>query len=111
MAEIHPGVFVSHTDSDQWDFDPEVNGDIHVLCTGVGVEAGMSRIRGATSGEPVTYVPPSRETLIVLEGTARVEIAGGPTLELAPGVIASIPGGTETTWHVTPPFKEFWVFA
>ena len=42
-------------------------------------------------------------------GEARVEITGGPTLELRPGVLASIPAGTETTWHVTPPFKEFWV--
>ncbi len=63
------------------------------------------------TGEPVTYTPPKRETLLVLEGTARVEIAGGPTLELAPGVIASIPAGSETMWHITPPFKEFWVIA
>ena len=38
-------------------------------------------------------------------------MTGGPTLELRPGVMASIPGGTETTWHLTPPFKEFWVIA
>ena len=109
MAEIHPGVFLSHTDTDEWEFDPEVGGDLHVLCTEVGIDAGMSRFAGATPSEPVVYTPPSRETLIVLEGAARVEITGGPTLELRPGVLASIPAGTETTWHVTPPFKEFWV--
>jgi quercetin dioxygenase-like cupin family protein len=80
-----------------------------VLCTDVGFDAGMSRFEGAATSEPVRYTPPSRETLLVLEGRARVEIAGGPTLELAPGVMASIPAGTETTWHITPPFKEFWV--
>ena len=69
----------------------------------------MSRFVGATPSEPVVYTPPSRETLIVLKGEARVEITGGPTLELRPGVLASIPAGTKTTWHVTPPFKEFWV--
>jgi len=111
MAEIHPGVFVSSTDTDAWEFDPEVGGDLHVLCTDVGIDAGMSRFLGATPSEPVVYTPPSRETLVVLEGEARVEITGGPTLELRPGVLASIPAGAETTWHVTPPFKEFWVIA
>jgi quercetin dioxygenase-like cupin family protein len=109
--ELAPGVFVSHTATEEWEFDPEVNGDLHLLCSVDGVESGMSRFAGAEVGKPVTYTPPRRETLLVLEGAARVEISGGPTLELRPGVMASIPGGTETTWHLTPPFKEFWVIA
>ena len=108
--EQSPGVFVSTTSTDEWEFDPEVDGDLHMLCSAGDVEAGMSRFTGATD-KPVTYTPPKRETLIVLEGEARVELAGGPTLELKPGVMASIPAGTETTWHITPPFKEFWVIA
>lgn len=105
-------MFVSDTDTDEWEYDPEINGDLHVLCTDVGVDAGMSRFTGAPGGEPVVYTPPQRETLIVLEGEARVELSGGPTLELKPGVLASIPAGTETTWHiVSTPFKEFWVIA
>ncbi len=107
--EVAPGVFVSTTSTDEWEFDPEVNGDLHMLGSADGVDAGMSRF--TQTREPVTYTPPKRETLLVLEGTARVEIAGGPTLELAPGVIASIPAGSETMWHITPPFKEFWVIA
>ena len=58
----------------------------------VGIDAGMSRFVGATPSEPVVYTPPSRETLIVLEGEARVEITGGPTLELRPGVLGLDPG-------------------
>jgi quercetin dioxygenase-like cupin family protein len=108
--EPAPGVFTSTTSTDEWAFDPEVNGDLHLLCSAGGVEAGMSRFTGE-AGEPVTYTPPKRETLLVLEGEARVELTGGPTLELKPGVLASIPAGTETTWHITPPFKEFWVIA
>ena len=107
--EIEPGVFVSETGTDAWEFDPEVNGDIHVLAGVDGVDSGMSRF--TTTVDPVAYTPPKRETLLVLEGSARVEIAGGPTLELHPGVIASIPAGAETTWYITPPFKEFWVIA
>jgi uncharacterized cupin superfamily protein len=107
--EIAPGMFVSDTSTDIWEFDPEVNGDIHVLASLDGFEAGMSRFTDAV--DPVTYTPPKRETLVVLEGSARVDIADGVTLDLHPGVIASIPAGTETTWHITPPFKEFWVIA
>ena len=43
------------------------------------------------------------------KGRRRIEIEGGPTLELKPGDLASIPAGAVTTWRVTPPFKEFWV--
>ncbi|HEX4186569.1 MAG TPA: cupin domain-containing protein [Solirubrobacteraceae bacterium] len=44
----------------------------------------------------------------MLEGEARIEIAGGATLELRAGDIASLPAGAQTTWHLTTPFKEFW---
>ena len=109
--EVAPGVFVSQTATDEWEFDPEVNGDLHMLCSADGLQAGMSRFAGNEAGKPVTFTPEHRETLLVLEGEARVEIGGGPALELRPGVIASIPAGTETTWYITPPFKEFWVIA
>jgi quercetin dioxygenase-like cupin family protein len=108
--EIAPGVFVSNVSTDEWEFDPEVNGDLHLLCTDVGIEAGMSRFTGEISA-PVSYTPPSRETLLVLEGAATIRIADGPTLELAVGDMASLPAGRKTTWELTTPFKEFWVLA
>jgi uncharacterized cupin superfamily protein len=40
-----------------------------------------------------------------------IEIADGPTLKLKPGDLASLPAGLQTTWHITPPFKELWVLA
>lgn len=110
--EMHPGLYVSSTDTDEWQFDPEVGGDMHVLCTGVGTEAGMSRFTHASASDPIVYTPPERETLVVLEGRADVEISDGPTIELRPGVLASIPAGIETTWRILEtPFKEFWVIA
>ena len=42
---------------------------------------------------------------------ARIEIEGAPVLELAAGDIASLPAGARTTWHLTTPFKEFWVIS
>ena len=107
--EVVPGVFMSKVETEEWEFDPEVNGEIHVLCSGVGVEAGMSRFLEVSG--PVSYTPPARETLVVLEGSATVRIAGGPALEIAAGDLVSLPPGVETVWNVRPPFKEFWVLA
>jgi uncharacterized cupin superfamily protein len=104
--EVAPGVFVSNVAPDDWEHDPEVGGEMHILCAESGIEAGLSRFIDAT--EPVQWTIPERETLLVLEGEARIEIAGGATLELRAGDIASLPAGAQTTWHLTTPFKEFW---
>jgi len=105
--ELYPGVFVSTSSAEAWESDPEVGGEMHVLCDGDGVQSGLSRFTEVT--EPVTWTLPGRETLLVLEGAARIEIEDGPVLELTVGDIASLPAGARTTWHLTTPFKEFWV--
>ncbi len=107
--EVHPGVFVSSTSTDEWEPDPEVGGEMHVLASEEGAFAGMTRY--LEPREALTWTQPERETLLILEGSARIEIAGGPTLDLHPGDMASIPKGAVTTWHVTVPFKEIWFFA
>lgn len=107
--QMGQGVFVSNTGTDEWEADPEVGGDVHMLVSADGVEAGMSRFVGETT--PFAFTSEVRETLLVLEGSVRIEIAGGPTLELTPGSMASLPAGAETTWHITTPFKEMWVLA
>ena len=48
--------------------------------------------------------------MLVLEGAVRIEIHGGPTLELKVGDMASLPKGAVTTWHMTLPFREIWFF-
>ena len=102
------GVYVSSLATNDWQPDPEVGGEMHVLCSGAGVEAGLSRFTDpAQMINPWTL--PARETLLVIEGAATIEIAGGPTLELAAGDMASLPKGARTTWHLTTPFREFWV--
>jgi len=47
----------------------------------------------------------------VLEGAVRIEIAGGAVLDLQAGGVASLPAGMETTWHITAPFREFWILS
>jgi uncharacterized cupin superfamily protein len=105
--EIHPGVFVSNVQTGGWEPDPEVGGEMHILCHADGTEAGLSRF--ADLSGPIVWTLPARETLLVLEGRARIDVEGGPTLELESGDIASLPAGAETTWNLTCPFKEFWI--
>lgn len=81
---------------------------MHVLVDAPDSYAGMTRY--LEDPGPVKWTLPVRETLIVLEGTARIEIEGGPTLELGPGDMASLPGGAHTIWHVTVPYREVWFF-
>jgi uncharacterized cupin superfamily protein len=106
--EVHPGIFVSNIATDDWRPDPEVGGEMHVLVEVAGAYAGMSRFHDVAEVGPWTL--PTRETILVLEGAARIEIAGGPTLDLKVGDMASLPKDAVTTWHLTLPFKELWFF-
>lgn len=102
------GVFVSSLATEDFAPDPDVPGtEQHVLYADGDLSAGMSRV--AIEGDPLIWTLPQREILLVLEGTARIEIKDGPTLDLRAGDMATLPAGAETIWHVGVPFKEFWV--
>jgi quercetin dioxygenase-like cupin family protein len=107
-VEIAPGVFVSSvTTTDGWERDPDVGGEMHELHH-EGVWAGLSRF-GDTDEDVVKWTLEERETALVLEGAATIEIEDGPTLEVKEGDFFSIPKGASTTWHLSKPFREFWV--
>jgi uncharacterized cupin superfamily protein len=110
MMEPHPGVFVSTVRTEEWEPDPEVPGsEMHELVRADGVWAGLTRFTSVDGPSP--WTPSQRETIHVLQGEVAIEIAGGPTLILKPGDLASLPAGLETIWHITPPFTELWVLA
>jgi quercetin dioxygenase-like cupin family protein len=111
--EVHPGVFVSSTSTEEWRSDPEIGGgaEEHVLVDTGGMRAGLSRFASDADPEPPPWVLPQTEILLVLEGRARIEIEEGPTLDLGPGDMASLPKGAATRWYLTLPFKEMWVLA
>jgi uncharacterized cupin superfamily protein len=96
-VEIHPGVFVSSTATEDWRPDPEVGGALHVLLEDETAYAGMSRFGDVANPEPWSL--PERETLLILEGAARIEIEDGPTITLQVGDLASLPKGAVTTWQ------------
>ena len=108
--EPHPGVFVSKASTDDWKLDPDVPGSqMHELVHADGVWAGFTRFTNVEG--PVSWTPEQREVALILEGSVRIEMAGGGTLELQEGDLFSLPPGVETTWHISTPFKEMWVLA
>jgi quercetin dioxygenase-like cupin family protein len=107
-VEIASGVFVSSVSTtDGWEPDPDVGGEMHELHH-EGVWAGLTRF-GDSDEDVVEWTLEERETALILEGAAKIEIEGGPTLEVKEGDVFSIPQGAKTTWHLTKPFREFWV--
>jgi quercetin dioxygenase-like cupin family protein len=111
--ELHPGVFVSKIGTEEWRDDPEIGGgaEEHVLFEAEALRAGLSRFLEDADAEPPVWTLPATQVLLVLEGEARIEIEGGPQLELKTGDMACLPKGAVTTWHLTLPFKEMWVLA
>jgi uncharacterized cupin superfamily protein len=108
--EPHPDVFVSKATTEAWAPDPNVPGSqMHELVHADGVWAGFTRFSSVDA--PVPWVPEQREVALILEGSVRIEIAGGGTLDLGVGDVFSLPPGLQTTWHITTPFKEMWVLA
>jgi uncharacterized cupin superfamily protein len=106
--EIAPGVFVFDA-SDEWQPDDDPPGEVRLLCDAEGLQAGLWRSVPGVTPQPVRWTLPSREVILVLEGAARIEIEGGPTLELGVGDSASLPEGAVTAWHLERGFKELWV--
>jgi hypothetical protein len=75
--QVHPGVFVSSTSTQEWQSDPEIGGgaEEHVLVDTGAMRAGLSRFASDADPQPPPWVLPQTEILLVLEAGARIEIA------------------------------------
>jgi uncharacterized cupin superfamily protein len=62
----------------------------------------MARCHGRRSSE---------KSLSSWRGRYASNLETAACLELGVGDMFSLPPGIETTWHITPPFKEMWVLA
>ena len=107
--EVGPGIFVTAASTDEWQPHPHPAGEIHVLCSGVDLSAGLWRSVPGITPEQMQWTAPSREVKLVLAGTSRIEISDGTTLELKAGDIASLPKGASATWYFSHDYKEFWI--
>jgi uncharacterized cupin superfamily protein len=92
-GELAPEQIVSGT--------PEVTERVLWTAPDGGTVAGVWQI---TPGV-VTDVE-ADEVFVVLSGSATVEIEGGPTLELAPGVVGALRAGDRTVWHVRETLRK-----
>jgi uncharacterized cupin superfamily protein len=107
--EVHPAMFMSDVDAREWEPLADVPGsEFHALVGWDDYSAGLWRVPGEGT-MTFRWSVPARDTFLVLEGTARIEIDDGPTLEVRPGSIVSFPPGTAATWHVTKPYKDLYV--
>jgi uncharacterized protein len=110
MNDLGGGVHVGNVDNSEWEKDDEVGGLVQVLFED-DASAGGLWAAGPDPHVAKDHVLPARETIVILEGRVRIEIQDGPTLELGPGDIASMPKGATTTWHPSPDFKEVWLYS
>ena len=96
--QVHPGVFVCCTSTQEWRPDPEIGGgtEEHVLFDIVALRAGLTRFASDADRQPPPGCCRRRRSLLVLEGGARIVFEDGPTLDLGPGDMASLPKGAVT---------------
>ncbi len=111
MADLGGGVFVSRVDSDEFDSDDEIGGFTHTLFEDGETMAGIWKPGSDVDSWPKTEQLHARETIVVLDGSVRIEIEDGPTLDLGVGDMASMPKGAVTTWHPSADFKEIWLYS
>jgi uncharacterized cupin superfamily protein len=112
MVHVGSGIFVSNVDTARFEPDLEIGGAVHWLRRESGprpFEAGLWRANGEASERAIPWTFPANETVYVLGGEAEVRITDGPTVRLAPGDMASFPGGLHSLWQVGPTLREFFV--
>ena len=111
MPDLGSGVFVSRVDSDEFEPDDDAGGHVHMLFDDGGAMAGIWKPEPDLRREYRQGEAPARETVVVLSGSARVEIRDGPTLDLSVGDMASLPKGAVATWYPSVDFKKVWVYS
>ena len=109
-AKRSEGVFVSSVEADDWQHDEETGGLVHLLRADETVQAGLWK-PGAVAGKVFEVKLDADETLLVLAGSGRLQVDGGPPFELKPGDMISLQKGTRTQWVVDAAFREFWVYS
>jgi len=73
------------------------------------VRAGTCVYMLTEAGDPHEIDVSGSETLLVLEGRLRFEIADGPSFELGPGESVSFEQGTVGSWSLVEDAKLFFV--
>ena len=98
-------------DYEPFEHEGERFGDVHWLRVGSGGEGVLYSGLWTHGPADLPYVFPGDETFHVLEGEVTIDVEGGESVTLRPGDIASFAKGQSSTWHITEPFKKFFVIS
>ena len=109
MSDLGSGVYVSRVDNDEFELDDDAGGLMHMLFEDGDAMAGIWKPEPDVKREYRVGEASARETIVVLSGSARIEIRDGPTVDLSVGDIASLPKGVVATWYPSLDFKKVWV--
>lgn len=103
-------VLTTTVETAEWQPDEETGGLVHLLRADESVEAGVWQA-GPAAGRTIEVELIADEALIVLAGSARLEVDDEPAIELRAGVMVSLRKGARTRWVADSEFREFWVYA
>jgi uncharacterized cupin superfamily protein len=104
-------IYVSRTDPDTWEPDTDIGGSAHMLFDHGDTKAGLWKADPDDMRGNVSVEIPSRETIVVLEGSVRVAVDRGAPHNLSVGDMISIPAGAMVGWDPTPHCKVFWMYS
>jgi uncharacterized cupin superfamily protein len=104
------GVFVARAGEENWEYDAETGGLVHLVRFDDRIQAGLWR-PGEAAGKQIEVELMADETFLVLAGSGTLRIDGREELELRPGDMISLDKGAKTVWVVDEDFKEFWVYS
>jgi uncharacterized cupin superfamily protein len=96
-------------DEQVWEHDEETGGQVAMLVDLPSVQGGLWR-PGPGGLAPFDVHLDHTEVVLVLTGTGRLEVDGGPPLDLAPGRALRIGSGSHTRWQVSDDFTELWLY-
>ena len=100
----------THVDSVSWEDDEETGGLVHMLFETDAVQIGLFK-PGTTADRTIEVRLEANETLLVLAGTAQLEVDGGTPIQLRAGDLISLPKGAQTIWVVDQAFRELWIYS
>lgn len=95
---------------DGWEPDEETGGLVRLVRESKGLTVGLWKPNGA-AGKPIEYRLDAEETLVVLSGSGEVLVNGGEPIELRPGVVVTLPSGSDLRWLVDAEFRELWIYS
>lgn len=111
MTERAARVSVTHVDVDDgWERDEETGGLVLMLRESDGLAVGLWKPYGAARTR-IEYCLDAEETLVVLRGSGELRVDDAAPIELRPGVVVSLPRGSELSWLVDDDFRELWIYS